>query len=161
MLFTISMQLQNYITPVDQFNIIIKTTVSPFFFHVMLVCIKKKNKQTLLYIQISVINLYLCFLIQNAIFDYTIPHNKSSSLVLPRGQLFCLAPYRICVDRNSLLHILLTLIIKNALLYICNLHLLLDRNSTPIFLLSVITQIKSCQQPGIQNLLFQNEVSLN
>lgn len=62
----------------------------------------------------TVINLYLCFLIQNAIFDYIIPHKKCSSLVLPIGQLFCLAPYRICVGRNSLLHILLTLIIKKC-----------------------------------------------
>lgn len=86
-----------------------------------------------------VINLYLCFLIQNAIFDYIIPHNKCSSLVLPRGQLFCLASYRIWVGENSLLHILLTLIIKSALLNICNLHFLLAGNSIPIFLLSVIT----------------------
>lgn len=32
----------------------------------------------------TAINLYLCFLIQNAMFDYTITHNKCSSLVLTR-----------------------------------------------------------------------------
>lgn len=47
---------------------------------------------------------------QNESFDHTIPHNKCSSLVLPTGQF----PGTIqnLLGRNSLLHILITLIIK-------------------------------------------------
>lgn len=133
-LFTISMQLQSYITSVDWF-IIIKLQSFSIFFHVILIYIKINT----LLLQMTVINLYLCFVIQNAIFDYTIPHNKCSSLVLPRGQLIFLSPYRTCVGRNSLLHTLLTLVTKNALLHACNLHLILARNAISIFLLSLIT----------------------
>lgn len=73
---------------------------------------QKQQKKPLLSLQITVINLYFRFHMQDAIFDFTMLHNKFSSLVLSRGQLFCQALYRICVGRYSLLHIFQVLILK-------------------------------------------------